>query len=76
LLWEGFHDVFDFHDALRGLSSSAVAIGHYEQYGEIRGEVLFNGEATNIHGYGFRDHSWGVRDWEAVKQEGIHGGVR
>jgi hypothetical protein len=66
LFWSGYHDVFDFRDALRGLSSS-VATGHYEQYGEVRGTVDVDGERTDIHGYGFRDHSWGVRDWEAVK---------
>jgi hypothetical protein len=66
LQWQGFHDVFDMREST-GEMSASVAKGHYEQMGEIHGELILGGESISLCGYGFRDHSWGVRDWEGVK---------
>lgn len=66
LTWEGFHEVFDMREAM-GEMSASVASGHYEQSGVIAGHIRINEETIVIRGYSFRDHSWGVRDWEGVK---------
>jgi hypothetical protein len=36
---------------------------HFETAGEVRGYVLREGRRIEIRGYGYRDHSWGPRDW-------------
>ena len=38
---------------------------HYEQSGTARGTLTLDGKATEISGFGQRDHSWGVRDMRA-----------
>ena len=40
--------------------------GHFEQTGEVRGEIAIGGRATRVSGYGVRDKSWGPRDWGAA----------
>jgi hypothetical protein len=40
----------------------AVAARHYEQNGRIEGRVTVGEQTFAINGFGFRDHSWGVRD--------------
>jgi len=37
---------------------------HFEVAGRITGEVTYEGRTTNVEGYGYRDHSWGPRDWQ------------
>ena len=43
--------------------------GHFEQTGEVRGEIRLEGtngtEVFHPSGYGVRDKSWGPRDWGA-----------
>ncbi len=46
--------------------TGAVAAHHYEQPGSLAGVIELNGERLPIAGRGMRDHSWGVRDWQAV----------
>jgi hypothetical protein len=46
--------------------TSAVATRHYEQPGSLAGVLEVGGERVAIAGRGVRDHSWGVRDWQAV----------
>jgi hypothetical protein len=38
---------------------------HYEQSGRVRGTATLDGKPSDIHGFGQRDHSWGVRDMRA-----------
>lgn len=35
---------------------------HYEQTGRINGEMAIGGEEFVLDGFGYRDHSWGIRD--------------
>lgn len=59
----------DFCD---GLSDEALAalrpLGshHVEQSGVWRGRLELDGRSSEVDGTGSRDHSWGLRDWEAV----------
>ena len=46
--------------------TGAVAGHHYEQPGSLAGVLEVGGARVPIAGRGMRDHSWGVRDWQAV----------
>jgi hypothetical protein len=37
---------------------------HFEVAGRVTGQVTYQGRTVSIDGYGYRDHSWGQRDWE------------
>ncbi len=50
------------HYATMGISSR----GHFEQTGQVRGEITIGGRTTQVAGYGVRDKSWGPRDWGAA----------
>ena len=39
---------------------------HVEQSGTWHGTVLVDGQAFRVSGTGSRDHSWGLRDWDAA----------
>jgi hypothetical protein len=39
---------------------------HVEQSGRWRGEIVVDGRRFEFDGDGGRDHSWGLRDWEAA----------
>jgi hypothetical protein len=66
LIWEGYHPILEFGGSKQGIPQN-VASTHYEQYGEVRGTLDIKGAKHQIHGFGFRDHSWGTRDWEGVQ---------
>jgi len=46
----------------------AVAWGHYEQSGTLRGDVVLGGRAVAFDGVSQRDHSWGFRQWDGVRE--------
>lgn len=62
LRFAAWTDPVTFTSGLTG----AVAAHHYEQPGSLAGVIEVNGEPIAIAGRGMRDHSWGVRDWQAV----------
>ena len=37
---------------------------HFEVGGPVNGEVTYQDRTVAISGLGYRDHSWGARDWE------------
>lgn len=37
---------------------------HFETAGVVRGHVVRQGRRVDIQGFGYRDHSWGPRDWD------------
>ena len=37
---------------------------HFEVAGRVTGRVSYKGRLVSVEGYGYRDHSWGQRDWE------------
>jgi hypothetical protein len=53
---------FSFNSGL----TEHVAARHYEQPGSVSGVLTVGEERFPVHGAGMRDHSWGVRDWQAV----------
>jgi hypothetical protein len=37
---------------------------HFEVAGRVTGHVTYEGRRVAVEGYGYRDHSWGARDWQ------------
>jgi hypothetical protein len=37
---------------------------HFEVAGQVTGQVSYKGRTVEIEGFGYRDHSWGARDWD------------
>jgi hypothetical protein len=37
---------------------------HFEVAGRVTGQVRYKDRTVKVDGYGYRDHSWGARDWE------------
>ncbi|WP_370617743.1 DUF7065 domain-containing protein [Mumia qirimensis] len=42
---------------------STMALGHFEQFITVSGEITVDGASHSLDGAGLRDHSWGPRDW-------------
>ena len=40
---------------------------HYEGIHRCSGRVTIDGKQRIVTGFGFRDHSWGVRDWHQIE---------
>jgi hypothetical protein len=68
--FESLNNVFDYRDCVSGIKekiSQSVASEHLEQFGKVIGKLKVGDEKYSINGLGERDHSWGVRDWNAPK---------
>lgn len=37
---------------------------HFEVAGTVTGHVSYRGRRVEVRGFGYRDHSWGPRDWD------------
>lgn len=37
---------------------------HFEVAGRVTGQVSYEGRTVRVDGFGYRDHSWGPRDWQ------------
>ena len=66
LTWEAVHPVKEIGEK-QGELPNNIASAHYEQGGRVEGTVTIKGKSSSIKGFGMRDHSWGIRDWEGVK---------
>lgn len=70
LAFEARNEVFDYRKCVDGEGeriSQQVASEHLEQFGRVTGSLMVGEEQFDISGLGERDHSWGVRDWNAPK---------
>lgn len=70
LIFETLNPVFDYRECVSGEKediSKTVASEHLEQFGKITGRLAIDGKEYRINGLGERDHSWGVRQWNAPK---------
>lgn len=66
VLWEAVMPVFDYRGA-QALADK-VAPNHYQQAGHVTGEVAWGGTRYEVKGYGFRDRSWGERDFSSLAE--------
>jgi hypothetical protein len=62
LRFTAWHEPLSFRSGL----THGVATAHYEQPGSVAGTIAVAGRRHPLAGRGMRDHSWGVRDWQAV----------
>jgi hypothetical protein len=44
-----------------------ASANHTQAFGSVKGEVSVNGKTFKIDGYGWRDHSWGSRNWLSIR---------
>ncbi|WP_417725640.1 hypothetical protein [Salipiger sp.] len=63
-VFEGFHDPFSYRSNPDGLPAW-FAQNRLEQSGWVRGFVEWDGKRVDFDRIGHRDHSWGVRHWQA-----------
>lgn len=64
------NEIFNYRECVSGINeeiSRKVASEHLEQFGKIHGTLLVGDKTYTINGLGERDHSWGIRDWNAPK---------
>ena len=70
LTFDARNAIFDYRECVSGESeriAQKVASEHLEQFGKVSGTLLVGSERFEISGTGERDHSWGVRDWNAPR---------
>jgi hypothetical protein len=70
LIFETLNPIFNYRECVSSEKeriSKTVASEHLEQFGKITGHLLLEGKEYKIYGLGERDHSWGVREWNAPK---------
>lgn len=68
--FESLNNIFDYRDCVSGFKekiSQSVASEHLEQFGKATGDLNIGEKKYIISGLGERDHSWGIRDWNAPK---------
>ncbi len=66
LTFTGIHPAFDYarDPSWKG---AAVATNRFEQAGRLEGRLRIAGQEFAVSGFGQRDHSWGVRDWDLIQ---------
>jgi len=70
LTFDALNDVFDYRESVSGEKekiAASVASEHLEQFGKIAGKLTLGGKIYDVTAMGERDHSWGVRDWNAPR---------
>ena len=68
LTFDALNAMFDYRECVDAESeklSQKVASEHLEQFGRASGSLKVGEQEFAISGLGERDHSWGVRDWNA-----------
>jgi hypothetical protein len=66
LVFTGIHAAFDYARNRSGCPP-AMATNRFEQAGRLMGALRLKGKDLNIAAFCQRDHSWGVRDWDAIR---------
>jgi hypothetical protein len=59
LTFDALSPAYEFPPAFGLLAGAAQ---HYDQNGRVEGRVTLGGRTFDVDGFGFRDHSWGIRD--------------
>ncbi len=70
LEFTSLNEMYDYREGVdvKGEALSRdVASEHLEQFGRASGTLRVGDEHFDVLGMGERDHSWGVRDWNAPK---------
>ena len=64
--FEGLHPAYAYGFHPRGCPPF-VADNRIEQTGRVTGSMTIDGRTISVDTIGWRDHSWGTRDWEAAQ---------
>jgi len=68
--FECLNQAFDYRQCVTGVKekiSEEIASQHFEQFGKVTGRLALGENEYSVTGLGERDHSWGVREWNAPK---------
>lgn len=62
--------VYDYKESMLGekekaAAEASVAAEHLEQFGRVSGKLTVGSKIYDLNAMGERDHSWGIRDWNA-----------
>ena len=63
---QDFHTPFDPFPPSSGTLAKDYASNHFEVSGRVTGRVTLDGQNYSIDGLGYRDHSWGPRNWATL----------
>jgi hypothetical protein len=66
LTFTGAHRAFDFASSPHGVPPG-TASNRFEQGGLVRGHFRIRDKQGDISALGWRDHSWGTRDWVRIQ---------
>lgn len=66
LSFTGYHRGINPLPQNEGIAKNAIP-NHTQAYGAVKGEVSIKGRKFAIDGHGWRDHSWGRRDWLSIR---------
>lgn len=68
--FDTLNNAYDYRESVSGDKekiAQAVASEHVEQFGKVLGKLNIGTRVYDINAMGERDHSWGVRDWNAPR---------
>jgi hypothetical protein len=60
------HSAFDYARNRAGCFP-LLATNRFEQAGRVEGHLRLKGREMTLSSFGHRDHSWGIRDWDAIQ---------
>ena len=66
LVMEDYHQGLGYFPRSAGSLTSETAKNHIEATGRVTGTVTIKGKTYNVSGTGWRDHSWGKRNWLGI----------
>ncbi len=66
LAMEGYHPGFGYYPEDGGAATAETLSNHIEAVGRVTGSITIAGKTYKFDGPGWRDHSWGKRNWKAV----------
>lgn len=67
LVFADFHPRFDYHTVAAPFSSLTGANNHYEVSGRVTGTIRLGEHEFAVDAFGYRDRSWGRRDWSTSR---------
>jgi hypothetical protein len=66
LVAKDIHQPIDLYPSDTGTLSDDYCKDHLEVASRVTGTVYLDGNHYDIDGFGYRDHSWGVRRWQTL----------
>jgi hypothetical protein len=66
LVMDDYHPGFGYYPKSSGSFRDAAQKEHIESTGWITGSVTIKGKSYTVAGEGWRDHSWGKRDYQGI----------